>query len=412
MTISNINPGIRIMIVVLLPILIIAALGWANLQFARQNPGGNDFLVYYTGTRALLLEGISPYSNEVANRIQTSAYGRPAQAGEHELGYAYPLYANLFFFSPFGVIGDYDAARAAWMTVLELALLMMAFLTLRIAVWEPPIWLTTIYFLFSLLWYNAVRGVINGNAVIVVALFITLFLFSMKNSQYRAAGIFLALSTIKPHLVLLLVIFVLLWSISSKEWEILAWFGLTMAVLIGGAMIVIPNWILQNLWEIFRFPTYNPILSLGELLTRWMPGIGSQLQWGIVIVFGLLLVFEWTQARDKGFPRFYWTAGLTLTLTQWIGIPTDPGNFIILFPVLGIILAAWEKRWKNFGNLVVSGVLLFLFLGLWGLFLSTVEYRYQPVQNPIMFLPLPAFLLLGLYWIRWWISKPVLNSHN
>ena len=48
----------------------------------------------------------------------------------------------------------------------------------------------------------------------------------------------------------------------------------------------------------------------------------------------------------------------------------------------------------------------FIFFGLWILFLSTVEYGYQPQQSPIMFFPLPGYLLLMLYWIRYWIMEP------
>jgi hypothetical protein len=44
-------------------ILIIAALimvTWANYKFVQENPGGNDFLVHWVGTRALLVDGLSP----------------------------------------------------------------------------------------------------------------------------------------------------------------------------------------------------------------------------------------------------------------------------------------------------------------------------------------------------------------
>ena len=69
----------------LLSLLALIGLTLANYRFAVQNPGGNDFLVHWVGTRALLVDGISPYSDETALRIQRMAYGRPAREGEHEL---------------------------------------------------------------------------------------------------------------------------------------------------------------------------------------------------------------------------------------------------------------------------------------------------------------------------------------
>ena len=79
------NKQLTWMITLGLLALMLVGLFWVNLQFAGNNPGGNDFLVHYVGTRSLLMEGISPYSDEVATRIQIAAYGHPAQGEEHEL---------------------------------------------------------------------------------------------------------------------------------------------------------------------------------------------------------------------------------------------------------------------------------------------------------------------------------------
>jgi len=35
----------------------------ANKRFVAASPGGNDFLVHWVGTRALLVERVSPYSD-------------------------------------------------------------------------------------------------------------------------------------------------------------------------------------------------------------------------------------------------------------------------------------------------------------------------------------------------------------
>jgi hypothetical protein len=99
-------------------------------------------------------------------------------------------------------------------------------------------------------------------------------------------------------------------------------------------------------------------------------------------------------------------AFLTLTISQWIGIQTDPGNFIILFPAIILIISIWDKRWKEKGTLIVSSTLAMLFFGLWFLFIITIQQSYQPIQSPVMFIPLPAFSLLGLYWIKWWVITP------
>jgi hypothetical protein len=66
-----------------------------------------------------------------------------------------------------------------------------------------------------------------------------------------------------------------------------------------------------------------------------------------------------------------------------------------------------HERWHR-GAAVASGItLLLLFVGIWAIFLSTVEYGDQPIQSPVMFFPLPFTLFLLLYWVRWWAFHPL-----
>jgi hypothetical protein len=393
----------RGILVIFLALLVVAGLVWVNIQFSRNNPGGNDFLVHYVGTRSLLFEGISPYSEEVAQRIQTVAYGRPAQGIEHELRVAYPLY-SVFLFAPFSLIGDYQLARAIWMVVLELALVAMCFLSLELLDWKPVIWIQTLVLIFSVLWYHAARGIINGNAVILIALMITGALLCIKNDRDQLAGILLALTTIKPHLVILFIPFILIWAIYLKRWKVITWFSISLAVLIIVSLIWMPDWILQNIWEILEYPGYNPAGTLAAALGEWFPEARNQLKWAIAILLGLVLVYEWVNSRKGKFKRFLWICMLTLVISQWIGIQTDPGNFILLFPALMMIIATLSIKWPRREGWIVSSVLVGLLVGLWILFIVTIQKSYQPIQNPVMFIPLPAFCLIGLYWIKWWVA--------
>ena len=112
---------LAILLIVLIAVVLVACT-WANYQYCSQNPGGNDFLVHWMGTRKYVLQNVSPYSDETALAIQNFAYGHPAQSGEHELRVAYPLY-SIIFFLPFAIIPKFAIARALWMTLLEAALM-------------------------------------------------------------------------------------------------------------------------------------------------------------------------------------------------------------------------------------------------------------------------------------------------
>jgi hypothetical protein len=389
----------------LLVVGILAGVTWGNYRFAQENPGGNDFLVHWVGTRALVFEGASPYSDEVAERIQTLAYGRPARAGEHELRVAYPLYSS-FLFLPFAVIAEYNLARAIWMTALQVGLVLLAIYSLQLTGWRPGFWVLPLYFLFALFWYHGLRPVINGNIVVWVAVLLAGAFLSLRTGKDELAGILLALSTIKPQVVAIPILFILVWTVSHRRWRTLAWMAITIVLLSASMALFLPGWPLQNLREVLLYPEYNPPGTPGAAFAEWWPGIGRQLGWLLTAMMGIVLLLEWASARGRDFRWFLWSASLTLVASQWVGIQTDPGNFIVLFIPLVLVFAVWEERWGPRGRWVIIGVMLVLFLGLWAIFLRTVVDAGQPLQHPIMFFPLPLFLLLGLYWVRWWAIRP------
>ena len=255
-----------------------------------------------------------------------------------------------------------------------------------------------------MLWYHAVRGVINGNAVILISLLITGALLSIKHGRDQLAGLLLALTTIKPHLVVILIPYILIWTIYHKRWQVIVWFSIALALLVGVSLIWMPDWIFQNIWEILKYPDYNPAGTLAAALTEWFPNLEGVFQWGIASLLGLILLYEWINSQKCRFERFLWISMLTLVISQWIGIQTDPGNFILLFPAVMMIIATVSRKWPHIQGWIVSVVLGGLLIGLWVLFVATIQQSYQPIQSPVMFIPLPAFCLLGLYWIKYWVN--------
>ncbi|MFU8773846.1 MAG: glycosyltransferase 87 family protein, partial [Anaerolineales bacterium] len=228
----------------------------------------------------------------------------------------------------------------------------------------------------------------------------------LKSGKDELAGVLLAFTTIKPQVVVLLVLFILIWAGSTRRWSVIFWFMVSITFLTLAGMAFLPDWPIQNLQEVLRYPEYNPPGTPSAAFSQWWPGIGARLGWGLTILMAALLLVEWWHARNKGFRWFLWTACLTLVASQWIGIQTDPGNFVVLFIPMLLVLASWEERWGPRGRPVIVLLLLVAFFSLWGLFLYTVDLEAGAQQHPIMFFPLPAFLLVGLYWVRWWAIKP------
>jgi hypothetical protein len=387
-------------------VIFLGGLTWANHYYSARNPGGNDFLVHWMGTRSLLVDGLSPYSDEVAGRIQNLVYGRLAQAGEHQLRVAYPLY-SIVVFLPFALIPDYPMARALWMTVLELGLIGTAVLSIRLANWRPGFGLTVGFIIFSVLWYHGLRPLINGNAVILLAFTVVAGITALRSGAEELAGVLFAFMTIKPQVAVVFLIYITFWGISAGRWRMIAWMFGTVIALAAVSTLLIPDWIIQNLREVILYSSYNPPGTPAAIFTEWLPASGKIFGIILTVVICLILLVEWGLSLKHEFRGFMWTCSLTLVLSQWIGIQTDPGNFVMLLPVLPLIFAIIDERYRTAGKWFFWFLMSVLLIGLWWLFLSTVTYGYQPIQSSVMFFPLVGICIILLFWVRWWVLNPV-----
>lgn len=370
-----------------------------NLNFARANPGGNDFLPRWGATRAFLFEGISPYSDQVALRIQMFAHGRPASVHEDEFTMLYPLYAVIVY-APYALVGSYTMARALWMTTLEISAVLLALLSMRLVRWKPTPYNFGMLILFSILGYYSVRSFINGNVVTLLALFTIVMFWAIQRGWDMLAGGLLVLITIKPQLAILLIAGVFIWAISHQRWTLIRWtifWGLGLSIL---GMLIIPAWLVQNLSQVIRYRGYAPAGTAQAAMQELWPIVGVWPGRILTLVLSLWLLIEWRAMWGKPFERFLAGMCLTLVLGQWIGIQTDPGNFVILFLPLIWVFAQIQIRWGNLGSICIGACIMILLVGLWALFLSTVEMREQALQSPIMFFPLPLVVIMGFLVVR------------
>ncbi len=379
-----------------LGVMALGVVFWANWRFAQANPGGNDFLPYWVAVRAWLQEGQSPYSPEVALRVQYTAYGRPARPGENRLGVVYPLY-TLLLYVPFALIPDYPLARALWMTFLEAALLLTAWAAGQLVAWPRTLGGRVLFFLFALTWYYGLRAVVNGNAVVLAGLMLTLAPWAWRRGRAVWAGGFLAMATLKPNVALLPVVAGLLWAVVHRQRGL--WRGALAVgfVLAGLSTALHPTWWAEYAREVLAYPGYNPPTSVWEALWVRSP----QAAWVLGLPLGLvvlaLLLRAWARVRQAADAEtVLWAYAVTLVASQWL-VPTDPGNFVVLLPPLAWVAARLAARTP----LGAWGLMAAVWVGLWWLFLATLTPGpHGPQQHDVMFLPLPALLWVGLYLLR------------
>jgi hypothetical protein len=229
-------------------------------------------------------------------------------------------------------------------------------------------------------------------------LFIVLAFLMIRNNWTEVGGIFLAMSAIQPQMVILIMILILLWSATQQKRLLILWFFITLVFLSIIGLFLVPDWIMQYLKILFNYTTNFSPGSPGILFRDLWPGLGKQLGW---LVTGVLLVI----LMHKDYRWFIWTACLTIVISQWIGIPTIPGNFIGLILPLILISTMLTERLHRGGYWVSVFMVVVVFVWEWALFYFDVTSS-QPRMQLNLIIPLPLILLIGLYWVRWWGIKP------
>jgi hypothetical protein len=393
--------------IVILSLAVLGGLLWANNLFVHAQPVEKDFLVPWLSARTFIQYGESPYGIPATQRAQINYYGRLASAGQDPLMLWLPLPVELLYF-PFALVRDYYLARAVWMTVLETALVMLGYVTLRLTGWRPARVFLPVVLLFPLLWVYGAFSVAGGNSTGFIALSLAGFLLALRSERDELAGGLLILLVSAPRLTGVLAFFLFWWIIYQRRWKVLWGFLMGMVVLLGLAFLFLPGWFPAFLPGVLTHFAYNPGFSSAGIFGSWSPVVGLRLGW--VLAFGLLLglFLAWGNSLARDFRAFLWTVNLTLAATPLLGIPMVPREYPFLFVPLMLLLAIlaerrlWLRRWG------MAGIILLVFVGgLWLLTYALMSTGHSTVLNEVLFLLLPVTLVIGLSWMRWWFIHTV-----
>jgi hypothetical protein len=286
------------------------------------------------------------------------------------------------------------------MTTLQVSALLLGIFSIKLVDWNPHLSNATLWILFSIFGYFTVRAIINGNIVILLACFMMFAFWAIQNNQGFLAGLLFALVTIKPQIALLIILGILIWAWSHRNWELIRGIIFWILILTIIGMLMIPNWIIQNLSDILRYPSYTEVGTVQVAVLELLPKLGIYLNWILTAALLIWLLITWKNMLQKPFEHFLFAMCITLVISQWVGIQTDPGNFIILNLPLALIFAQIQKLWKHLASFGIGTAIIFLLFGLWILFLLTVRMGEQPTQSPIMFFTMPPIVMVGLWLVR------------
>ncbi|MGD8904833.1 MAG: glycosyltransferase family 87 protein [Anaerolineae bacterium] len=387
-----------LVLVALLSVLLFALDVYAvHSVFTSRYPGANDFFSRWKGAQVFWKEGLNPYSDEATLAIQEGIYGRPAQPNEDPGPFAYPFY-TVFLLAPLAPL-SYAWAEAVWLVILQFSLVVGVLLCLMVVDLRLSRGLMLMTALWGVAFYHSARTILLGQFAGLVFLWVVGTLWALKNDRYVVAGVLLALTTIKPQMSFLLIPALLIWGVWRRRWRFLGSFAGTMALFLGASFLLLPAWLGEFVAQVLRYPSYTAIGSPIWIVTHlYLPFLGTPGEVALSALFLLYLLVQWRHLPRAAATSdlFLWLLGLTLLVTNLVALRTATTNYAVLYIPLFFILKVAADRLTR-ASLWLALFYILSMVGLWALFLTTVQGDYE---NPIMYLPLPSVLLLGILWAK------------
>jgi hypothetical protein len=383
-------------------LILSTALVFLNLRFER---GGGDFYVHWVAARGYIEPvKIDPYSGDVPNRTQQLVYGTSAQAGDEPYILDTPFHIFLLYF-PFSLLSDPELARAIFTLILELALATLVYLSLRLTDWESPRFFSVLFILFGLFNFYTFQALHEASPVLLLGLIYVAIIISLYAETDELTGALLAISLYYWEVGAPFLILVLLRTYHEKRTRVFAGFFMLSVILLFIGFLLYPDWLIpflragyNNMRTPFGFNTFAVFSDI------W-PAYGLLIARVFVVALLVILGYEFSKARAGDFRQFYWTACLSIAAAPLLGLRTEIEHLSVLIVPLALVFAIIHERWKKYGGWLAVLLITMVFALPWALPVLSTDH-YLKISNEIVFLFLPIFTIVGLYWIRWWALRP------
>jgi hypothetical protein len=317
---------------------------------AHSRPRGNlsDLYPRWLGARELLLHRRNPYAPEISREIQAGYYGRPLDPTrpsdpKDQQGFAYPLYV-VFYLAP-TIRFAFPHVQYVFFWVLVGLTLVSVCMWMRIIDWSPSLWVLLCVMALTLGSLGISQGLKLQQLSLFVAPLIACAVLLLIRERQWLAGFLLAVATIKPQLIWLLLLFLLIWTVGNwrGRWRWLASFLLTMTTLIAASEWLLPGWIPKFLHALVQYQKYTGNVSIvHELLPK-------PLSWIVeVSVLAAVLYLSWRVRRwATSSDQFRVALATVLAITILILPAFSPYNQALLLPCILLAIQQRKRMWKQ-----------------------------------------------------------------
>lgn len=303
----------------------------------------SDLYPRWYGARELVLHHRDPYSPEVSREIQYWIFGRLAVPGEDQGRFAYPVYVSFLLWPT--IYSDFAVVNGVmfWVLLALGAGSIVAFA--RFVGWPRSNYALLLLVVLCGCSYPFAFALRLRQLSLLVGFLLAAALVLLAKDKLVLAGGLLALATIKPQLMVLLVPWLLLWTLSDWRhrhrllWSfLLAWSGLA-----GISDLLVRGWIPEFLRSVSAYVQYTHAGSLLDvMLTRHLGHVAAA-----VLVAILALPCWRLRKREANSREFIYCAALVLAITVAV-IPTmAPHGQILLVPGVLLLIHGGKMIWTR-----------------------------------------------------------------
>jgi hypothetical protein len=313
----------------------------------RGAPRGNlsDLYPRWLGARELLVHHRDPYTAEITREIQIGYYGRPLDPTRKndpidQQGFAYPIYVVLML-APTVTLPFPTVHRIVFWLFVVLTTISVP-LWLGVLRWRLSRAATVTAILLTLACFPAIQGLRLQQLTVLVVALIAGSMYAITHQRFVLAGILLAMASIKPQLVFLLILWLCIWLLGNwcERQRVLWSLVISMAVLVVAGELLLPGWISEFRGAMKDYYRYTG--GGNSLLNGFLPPLWARI--ASVVLLGMVLVFAWRNRRaGEETPAFQWLLCFTLATTLVVIPMFAPYNQLLLLPGVMMVLRARQE---------------------------------------------------------------------
>lgn len=381
----------------------------------------DDAYPVWLTSRESMLHHREPYSPEMTRQIQIGLFGRPLDARnplDPPPGYrafAYPAFVDVLFwplaYVPFPLVRVILAALFPLMTAAGVLFWLKA---MR---FRPSPAAVAILILLTLCSYQILEALFAEQVGLVVGLAMAAAMAALATRRYMAAGTLLALTTIKPQMVVLLIFCLLLWSFGQwrERRRFVQAFVATQLLLCASAFLLWPHWVTDWLAVLLDYRHYStPALTSDLLGPQLGPMFGPALA-ALLIAVGVAAAWR-VRGCSPASSEFWLVISLVLAVTV---VTIMPGHAfydqIVLLPEV-ILVMRFRRSLASAKNVIrwllaIAAAALF-----WQWIAALALIALRPLISPDRFYSVPVFALpvrlVGIFPFALWALLGVMLRHT